>query len=197
MGVNSKFKIQNLNCPLLFTLCSLLIFIYGCSSSLKQYIRPNINIGNIKTIAVLPFENLTQDRHADEKIRRIVIIELLSRNIDVIEPGEVTKVLRELRLRTLASISNSDIKYIGETLGVDAVMKGSIGTFKISRGISVSYPEVSIHLMLLEATSGNIIWSVWHTAGGASFWTRHFGAEGITLDEAAKKVVKEAIDTLF
>ncbi len=33
--------------------------------------------------------------------------------------------------------------------------------------------------------------------GGASFWTRHFGAEGITLSEAVRKAVKEAIDTLF
>ncbi len=74
---------------------------------------------------------------------------------------------------------------------------GSVGAFEISKGISVSYPEVSVYLMLLESTSGNIIWSVWHTTGGASFWTRHFGAEETTLDETSKKVVKEAIDTLF
>jgi len=50
---------------------------------------------------------------------------------------------------------------------------------------------------LLEASSGSIIWSVRHTAGGASFWARHFGAEGITLSEAARKAVKEAVNKLF
>jgi hypothetical protein len=55
---------------------------------------------------------------------------------------------------------------------------------------------VSIHLSLLDTSSGEIIWYVWHTAGGASFWTRHFGAERKTLDETVKDVVKTAIDTL-
>jgi hypothetical protein len=55
---------------------------------------------------------------------------------------------------------------------------------------------VSIHLSLLDTSSGEIIWYVWHTAGGASFWTRHFGAESKTLDETVKDVVKTAIDTL-
>jgi hypothetical protein len=76
-------------------------------------------------------------------------------------------------------------------------MRGSVEAYGISRGISVSYPEVSINLMLVEASSGNVMWSVCHTSGGPSFWTRHFGAEGISLSEAATKVVKEAIDTLF
>ncbi len=185
---------------LLLTLSSFLILMYGCSGGrliLKQYTRPQFDISNIKRIAVLPLENFTSDEYADEKISKTVIIELLSRGIDVIEPGEVTRILRELKVRSLGSVTTSDMQRIGRTLDVEAVMKGSVGTFGISRGISVSYPEVSIRLMLLEATSGKIVWSVWHTAGGAGFWARHFGAESITLSETAGKVVKEAVDTLF
>ncbi len=185
---------------LLLTLSSFLILMYGCSGGrliLKQYTRPQFDISNIKRIAVLPLENFTSDEYADEKISKTVIIELLSRGIDVIEPGEVTRILRELKVRSLGSVTTSDMQRIGRTLDVEAVMKGSVGTFGISRGISVSYPEVSIRLMLLEATSGKIVWSVWHTAGGAGFWARHFGAEGITLSETAGKVVNESVDTLF
>ncbi len=184
---------------MLLTLSSMLILTYGCSGRLilKQYTRPQFDINNIRRIAVLPLENFTSDKYADEKIRRTVIIELLSRGIDVIEPGEVTRILRELKVRYPGSITTSDMQSIGKTLDVEAVMKGSVGTFGISRGISVSYPEISIRLMLLETTSGKIVWSVWHTAGGAGFWARHFGAENITLNETAGKVVKEAVDTLF
>ena len=141
--------------------------------------------------------NFTSDEYAGEKVRRVVITELLLRGIDVIEPGEVTRVLRESKVRSLGSIKITEIQDMGKTLSVEAVMMGSVETFGISRGISVTYPEVTIHLILLEASSGDIVWSVRHTAGGASFWTRHFGSEGITLSEAARKVVKEAIDTLF
>jgi len=168
-----------------------------CGCAQKYFVRESADITNVKKIAVLPFENFTRDDFAGEKIRRIVITELLTRGRDVIEPGEVTKLLRELNIMSLRSIKTEEIKKVGETLGVDAVMSGSVEAFGISKGINVSYPEVTINLMLLETVSGNIIWSVRSTTGGASFWTRHFGAEGIPLSEAARRTVKDAIDTMY
>ncbi|MEC4685281.1 MAG: hypothetical protein VST71_06085 [Nitrospirota bacterium] len=182
--------------PLLPALSLLLIFMWGCGSP-KQYIRPDVDVRNIRKIAVLPLETLTTDEYAGEKIRGLVISELINRGVDVIEPGEVTRVLRELKVGSLRGITIEDIQKIGEKLNVKAVMMGSVGAFGISRGITASYPEVSIHLMILDTSSGNIIWSAWNTAGGPSFWTRHFGTEGITLSETARKVVKETIDALF
>jgi TolB-like protein len=173
----------------------LLVFIMGCVT--EHFVRLKTDINSIKRIAVLPFENFTSDNYAGEKIRRIVITELLSKGIDVIEPGEVTRLLKDLKIRSLGSISVSEIQQMGKTLGVEAVMTGSVEAFGISKGISVAYPEVTINLILIETSSGNIIWSIRHTTGGASFWTRHFGSESISLSEAARKVVREAINTLF
>ena len=168
----------------------------GCSSP-KYYVKPKTDIEKIKKVAVLPFENFTSDENAGEKVRRLVITELLLNGIDVVEPGEVTKSLGELQVKSLRSIKVSDIQSIGKTLGVDAVMSGSVEALGTGKGVSVAYPEVSIQLMLLDVSSGGIIWSVQHTVGGASFWTRHFGSEGITLSEAARKAVKEAVSTMF
>ncbi len=173
---------------------SLLFFLNGCAPG--NYIRSNAKISNIKKIAVLPFENLTTNQYADEKLRGAVIIELLSKGFEVIEPGEVSTVLSDLGLRSIKSLTVSDMQLIGESLGVKAIMKGTVNTYGISKGISVSYPEVSLNLMLHDTTSGKIMWYVWNTTGGADFWTRHFGAEGKTLDETARKVVKNALDTL-
>ncbi len=190
-------KKQRMRRLLLFNLCCMVIFVCGCSGAVKQYIRPNTDISTIRRIAVLPLENLTSDTYADEKIKSLVIIDLLSRGIDIVEPGEVMRTLRELNVRSVYTVPTKDIQNIGEMLNVEAVMMGSVEAFEIRKGISVPYPEVSVSLMLLESTSGNIIWSVWHTTGGASFWTRHFGAEDTTLDETSERVVKEAIDTIF
>jgi TolB-like protein len=160
-------------------------------------VRQETDLERIRSIAVLPFENFTKDDFAGEKIRRIVITELLSRGVDVTEPGEVTRLLRELNVRSLRSVKTEKIQKTGETLGVDAMMLGSVEAFGISQGINVTYPEVTINLMLLETGSGNIIWSVRYSTGGASFWTRHFGSEGMPLSEAARKTVQEAIDTMY
>lgn len=183
-------------CSMLLALC--LFFVIGCGSTPKHYyVQKQFDYSSVKRIAVLPFETLTSDEYAGEKIRQSVITDLLSRGIDVVEPGEVTRTLVELKIKSLASIRTTDIQTLAKTLGVEAVMMGSVEAYGISRGITVSYPEVSISLRLVEASSGKIIWSVCNTSGGPNFWTRHFGAENISLSETACKVVKEAIDTMF
>ncbi|MEW6600480.1 MAG: hypothetical protein AB1499_05870 [Nitrospirota bacterium] len=171
---------------------------FGCSTNgMKQFIRPDYDIGSMKTVAVIPFRNFTADNFANEKIRSKVSIELLSRDINIIEPGEIISVMRELKIRSVDSMRNKDFVSMGNMLNVDAVITGAVETFGISKGITTSYPEVSVQLMMFETATGNIVWSTFQTSGGASFWTRHFGAEGSTLDNVSEMVVKEAFDSLF
>ncbi len=196
MSARNHFIVSYTARKRLFSLILVLVFILGCGGP-AYYTRPNADIKNIKRIAVLPLENLTAKKYAGEKVRRILITELLKRDIEVIEPGEVTRAVQELRISSISSIKIDDIKKIGERLGVKVLMMGSVEAFEVSRGISFSYPEVSINLRIIEVSSGFIIWSASHTAGGPSFWTRHFGAEVATLSETARKAVKEAISTIF
>jgi hypothetical protein len=183
---------------MVFLLVCLIMLIISCAqSNLKQYIHPETDISEFSKIAVLPLENLTSNKFADEKIGSLLIIDFLSRGIDVIEPGEVMTALREMKAIALNTIPVTDIQKIGKRINADAVVIGSVGTFAINKGISVSYPEVSLYLIMIDIRSGNIAWSAWHTSGGPSFWTRHFGAEGATLDEISKKVIKDTVATLF
>ena len=184
-------------CNRFFTLIILLCVLGGCATSDKQhYLRPDADMSSIKRIAVLPLETLTQDEYAGEKIRRIVMSELLARGVDVIEPGEVTSFLRTLQ-KPLYRLEKKDIRDLGEKLEVGAVMLGSVEAYKMTSGLTVPYPEVSVNLRLVETSSGNIIWSAVSTSRGASFWTRHFGTEGLSLSETARRVVKDAVDTLL
>jgi TolB-like protein len=192
---NNNKKVQNqiLN----YILLTVFAFILVCGCSTQKVMKPDTDVSKITRIAVLPFEDFTSDEYAGEKIRRIVITELLSRDIDVIEPGEVTRLLKDMNIWTVHSMKVSEIKAIGKKLGVDAMMSGSVESFGISKGISVEYPEVTINLMLIETSSGKIIWSTRQTSGGPSFWTRHFGSENISLSETARNVVSEALGTIF
>lgn len=175
----------------------LLLFSYGCSGySLKYYNRPETDIKSLSRLAVIPLSSLTTDLRAGEKVSLLLITELLSRGIDVVEPGEVTRALRDANIRQSGLISKEDAKKLGAALKVDAFISGAVEAYTISKGVNASYPEVSLSLMLIETKSGRVIWSVWHTSGGAGFFSRHFGTEGPTLSEAAARVVKEAVDTL-
>ncbi len=177
-------------------LCALTL-LAGCSNGVKYFVRKNTDFSGIQRIAVMPLENFTTDKYAADKMKSMVMIELLSKGMDVTEPGQVISAMNELKIRSVDRMSVEDMRNIGRMLDVDALILGSVETFTISRGISVSYPEASIRLTLIESRDGLALWSIWHSAGGADFWTRHFGSEGRTLDEAAREVVKEALGTLF
>ena len=183
--------------PFILILLIVTLSFYGCNSNMKKYKHVDVETNNLYRIAVFPLKNLTAHEYADEKIRSLVIMDLLARDVNVIEPGEVMRVFRELRIRSVESMTVSDMQRLGDMLDVDVILKGSVGTFEMKKGNAVSYPEVSVHLMLLGVKTGGIVWSAWHTSGGASFWTRHFGAEGKTLDDTAGKVINEALDSLF
>ncbi|RPI37841.1 MAG: hypothetical protein EHM54_02135 [Nitrospiraceae bacterium] len=195
MRKNCRRKIRPLSFRF-FSLITVLLVLGGCATDdVRHYLRPNAEAAGIKKIAVLPLETLTQDQYAGEKVRRMLISEILSRRADVIEPGEITSFLVALQ-KPLYRLEMKDIRELGEKLGADAVLLGSVEAYKMTSGLTVSYPDVSINLRLVETSSGKIIWSAVSTSGGASFWTRHFGAEGLSLSETARKVVKEAVDTL-
>jgi TolB-like protein len=173
----------------------LLFLITGCGP--KHYVREKVESAGIKKVAVMPFENFTADEYAAEKIRRIVITDLLSRSVEVVEPGEITRIIREFKVKSLSSIKTSELRDIGKASGVYAIIIGSVEYFGISRGVYVTYPEVTANFKLIETSTGKVLWSVRHTSGGADFCTRHFGSEGKSLSEAAGEVVREAMNTFF
>ena len=143
-------------------------------------------------------ENLTPDKFAGEKIRQLVINEILVSGIcDIVAPGEPLDVLNSLGIKSIDSLKAEHIKAIGKALGVQAVIFGSVEKFGEVRMGNISAPEVTITLMMAETDGGSIIWSVTSTRGGASFWDRHFGTRVETLSETSLEVVRKAISTLM
>lgn len=191
-------KSQKRVVALFYCLCLMFGVLSACVPATKAYLRPGVDLRQITKVAVMPLENLTNDRFAGKKIQHLMITELLrSGQVDVIEPGEVFKVLRSAAIPYVSALDIENIKFIGQQLRVSAVVVGSVHAFGVTRGVTVSYPEVTIHCMVVETTSGAIIASTQYTSGGASFWSRHFKAEGPTLDETAEDAATAIVRSLF
>ena len=186
-------------CSLLIALCSLLLM-YSCAGhgTPAFYIRQDYDFSYIKKVAVLPLDNLTNEKFAADAVRQVVICELLSTGlVDVAVPGESEVAVDKLGLRSVRAINAEQIKTLGNTLKVQAVVFGAVEKFGEVRSGNISAPEVTITLMMADTTSGSIVWSVTKTGGGASFMARHFGAKAETMSETVIRVVKEAIQTLY
>ena len=184
-----------------FIICLLLACIcFGCARAPKPnfYIRQDFDFSVIKRVAVLPFDNLTNEKFASERIRRLVINELLASGLmDVVVAGDLSATLKTAKVESVTALPPKEIKEIGRALNAQAVLAGSVERYEESKGGSFAAPEISISLVMAEIDSGSIVWSVSASTGGAGFGTRHFGARADTISEASEKVVKKTIRTLY
>lgn len=163
-----------------------------------KFLHPNADLAAIRKVAVLPFENLTQEKTAGDKVQKIFLVELLSlETFDVVEPGQVTKTLRAERIESAEALGPADLKRIGQAVGAQGLFLGTVVDFGESRSGSTPTPEVTIQLRLVEAETGATVWSASQTRSGASVSTRLFGVGGESLTEAARRVVRSELSTLF
>ncbi|OGW37870.1 MAG: hypothetical protein A2Y97_02210 [Nitrospirae bacterium RBG_13_39_12] len=162
------------------------------------YINEDTDFSFIKRVAVLPLDNLTNEKFAADTVRHVVISELLALNlVEVVIPGDAVSAIEKLKLRPGQPLSADEIKAIGKTLKVQAVILGAVDKYGEIREGNVSAQEVAITLMMADANSGSIIWSVTETSGGASFMAKHFGARSPTMSETVIDVVRKALKTLY
>lgn len=163
-----------------------------------DYVHPKYDFSLIQKIAVLPLENLTQDPQAGERVRKIVVSEILAAGVlDVVEPAQVNQALGQQQIQSISSISVKQIAELGKSLGVQAFVVGSVDTYERINVGGGTFAEVAITLRALDAATGTVIWSASKSAGGAGFFGRLFGFGGDTMYEATQKAVYAAVSTLF
>lgn len=174
-----------------------LLFGLSCTAP-RMYVQPEADFTFIKKVAILPFENLTADKFAGEKIRDIVTTEVLSRGyFDVVEKGEVNRVLKEEGLASATSLSNDAAMSIGKRLGVQAFIMGSVEEYGTTPGAARAYPNVAITMRMIAADTGKILWHVSYSKTGGNILNQLFGINSKSISEIARELVKEMMDTLF
>lgn len=185
---------------LIFLSIIILFFIYNCGGRTNNsfYINQDYDFSYIKKVAILPFENLTSDRFAGDSVRQFVISEILNTGlVDVVYPGDVNSAIELLKIKPAHFPSSEQIKTLCNTLKAQAVILGSVNKFNEIREGNITSYEISLSLMMADASSGSIIWSVTRTSTGANIWAKYFGAKSDTMSETITKVVRSAIKTIY
>jgi hypothetical protein len=170
----------------------------GCRSAGSRYLHPNVDLAALKTAAVLPFENLTADRTAADKVQKIVVTELLALGVfEVVEPGTVVKAIRAERAESVEALGPAELQKIGAACQADVLFLGAVVDFADNRAGSTPAPEVTIQLRMVETQSGVTVWSVSRTRSGAGAMARLFGIGGDSVTEAARQLVHQELRTLL
>jgi TolB-like protein len=177
---------------------AVLISMSCASGPSAKYMHPNADLGAIKKVAILPLENLTNERAAADKVTKILLIEVLTLEVfDVVEPGQVAKTLKTERVESTEALTPADLKKIGDALGAQGLFIGTVVDFAEGRSGNTPTPEVTIQLRLVETQSGATVWSASQTRSGAKASARLFGIGGESLTEAARQLIRKELRTLL
>ena len=115
---------------LLLILAVMALLLSGCSttgSTNESYLREDVDFNFVQRIAVLPFQNNSDDQYAIVRTRDITITHVLTLGLfDVVERDLVDSALREEVITPSAEIDPLSLKRLGNRLRVQAFLLGTV-----------------------------------------------------------------------
>ncbi len=176
---------------------ALILVVAGCAGmGSTVFVHQNYNFNFVEKVAVIPFENLSNDQGASARVSHLFITELLATDaFDVVEPGEVLNAISKLSLTRTDMLSEEQAKQLGKTLDVQAVILGSVNE---SSAIQTANRQivVTLDVRMVETESAQTVWSATHTEGSKSFLSSFFGTGQKSQSEVARQCVRKVIKTL-
>jgi len=185
--------------------CTLLLAVSlamtGCSlpfvGKSKAFVRENVDFGFVRKIAVLPVENNSKDEFAPELVRDLTITRILAAKFfDVTDKGLVDSSLREEAIDRGKPLDAPTIKRLGQKLNVQALLLSTLDIAADSRQGSMSFPEISVTLRMVEVETGLVIWQAGGHQTGDSIWRRLFGLAGRDKYQVTASLVEEILRTI-
>jgi hypothetical protein len=185
--------------PLRTSVFLALVLLMACATpSGDTYIDQNMDFGAIKTVAVMPFSNLTRDTIVSERVRDVFINGLLSTGaVYVLPTGEVARGVARTEIQNPTAPSGEDVIKLGGIIKVQAVITGVVREYGEVRSGTTSANIISLSLQMIETQTGKVVWTASSTKGGISIWDRLFGGGGQPMNVITEKAVNDLINKLF
>lgn len=183
----------------IFWVIILLTVIISCGPKQMQqsFLREEVDISYIKRVAVLKLENNSQQNYAAERLRNIVMTEILTLGLfDVVDKALVDMVLTEEVVSEQGGYNKATLRRIAKKLGVQGLVVGSVDSYDIMREGSYTYPVVALTLRLVDGSTGEIIWQASGTESGYSTIGRLFGLKPKDLTQISFELVESLLRSL-
>ena len=159
---------------------------------------PEMDFGALRTVAVLPFENLSRDKLAGERVRDTFANSLLATGaVYVIPTGEVARGVARAGVLNPAAPSLEEVVKLAGIIKVDAVITGVVREYGEVRSGAASANIISVSLQMIEIQTRRTVWTASSSKGGISVWDRLFGSGGEPMNDITRAAVNELLDKLF
>lgn len=184
------------------------VLLAGCSFgriNSRDFAQPGGALPAGSTVAVLPFENLTNHPNAGQIAADIVSTELYGvEGLRTVEVGRVRSRLSAAKPAADAAGAAStatapadgqpdaaplDAQAAGRTLGVDAVLAGSVSEYGYQHGLREE-PVVGLNARLVRVSDGAVLWTSSQSEAGRGYFSRD------SVNNVAQRVAVRMIDSL-
>lgn len=170
----------------------------ACASQGDLFRDSTMDFGSIKTVAIMPFVNLTKDQLAAERVRDVFSTSLMaSGSLYSIPTGEIARAVGSIGLANAAVPSVDDSVKLAKALKADAIITGVVREYGDVRAGSASADVISVSLQMSEGQTGRVVWSASSTQGGIGIMEKLFGGGGKPLNDVTEKAVNDLISKMF
>jgi hypothetical protein len=192
--MKTRLRIVSRACPILL----IVLLMGGCASTISTvFINPEFGFGGVERVAIVNFENLSSDQGVGDYVTRVFLTELLAaKAFDIVEPGEVSHYLAAKGITKNSEETVDQIKDMGKTLNVQAVIFGSIGESTQYRSNTQASHILSLTVRMVGTETGSTVWSAVVNTKGPGFFARMFGVGERTRSEAVRLAVEKAVKSL-
>ena len=174
------------------------LLLSSCASTGRTYLDSIMDFGAIKSVAVLPFANLSTDKQAAERVRDVFTTHLLATEAMYVLPaGEIARGVSKVGVSEPTAPSSEEIKKLAGIIKVNAVITGTVREYGAVRSAATSANVISLSLTMIEADTGKVVWTASSTKGGITLWDRLFGGGGRPMNDITEEAIDELLDQLF
>lgn len=157
-----------------------------------------MDFGSLRTVAIMPFQNLSRDNLAGDRVRDVFASALLaSEAVYVVPNGEVARALGKVGVANATSPSAEEVVKLGQVLKAEAIMTGTVKEYGEVRSGSAVGNAISVSVQMHEASSGKVVWTGTTTKGGVTFSDRLFGGGGSPMNSLTEEAVDDLLNKLF
>ena len=195
MFLNKKHCLPHTSLKTLLIKSSLLLVILALSSCnyYQEFSRPEVTAlppskhTRIRTIAILPFKNLTDNEEVPITLRKAIFSNLSLKDYYLIKLNRIDQRLQTISYHTTDMDKISHYK-LGKLLNADALIYGTVT--KCSKMYGVVYSRVSIgaEMEMVDASNSKIIWQANHVE------LTHSGAPPLSPFSIPEKIVYSTIN---
>ena len=171
----------------------------GCSAGSKsRYQDKSMDFAAVRTVAVLPFMNLSQPPAGAERVRDVFSNMLLATGaLYVLPSGETQRGLARSGVANQAAPSKEEAVNIGKALSADAIITGVVKEYGEVRSGSSAANTISLSVQMIETQTGKVVWAAATTKGGVGVWDRLLGGGGEPVNKVTEDAVRDLLDKLF